>query len=89
MRANGVPPYIKGSHYAHPCPCGHDSCRSWMVSGVADVQGVSFTKAEAVLIADVLNVVENAAAGVMRPDFKPFMPSLDAAIEAEKKRMVR
>lgn len=46
------------------------------------MQGVSFTEAEAVLVADVLNVVENAAAGIMAPTFHPYIPSLGAAIEA-------
>lgn len=86
MRGNAIPPYINGPHYAYPCPCGNASCKSWMVSGVADVQGVSFTQAEAVLVADVLNVVANAADGVMFPNFHPHLPSLGAAIDAAKKR---
>lgn len=89
MRGNAIPPYINGPHYAYPCTCGYASCKSWMVSGVADVQGVSFTQAEAVLVADVLNVVANAAEGVMHPNFRPYLPSLGAAIDAAKKRQER
>jgi len=41
---------------ALPCNCGHRSCKSWHVSNVADVHGVSFTKEQAELVAAVLTV---------------------------------
>lgn len=34
-----------------PCPCGHPSCRNWLVDPVAAVQSVRFTKEEAFLVA--------------------------------------
>jgi hypothetical protein len=86
MRGNGIKPQIGGRHYAYPCPSGHRACMSWMVSGVAEVQGVSFTQAEAVLVADVLNIVQNAAEGCMAPEFRPYVAGLEAAILDEKKR---
>jgi hypothetical protein len=86
MRANGIKPQIAGRHYAYPCTCGHHSCKSWMVAGVAEVQGVSFTQAEAVLVADVLNIVQNVAHGVMTASISPYVASLEPAILDEKKR---
>lgn len=43
------------NYKAIPCPCGYQVCKFWMVSGVAAVQGVSFTKSQAELVAYVLN----------------------------------
>jgi hypothetical protein len=55
MRENGIEPTIEGPHYAFPCPCGHRACKSWMVANVADTQGVGFSQAQAVFVADMLN----------------------------------
>lgn len=55
MRGNGIEPNIDGPHYAFPCTCGHHACKSWMVANVADTQGVAFTQAQAVFVADMLN----------------------------------
>lgn len=37
------------------CGCGDDICKHWHVTDVADVQGVSFTQAQAEAIASLLN----------------------------------
>jgi hypothetical protein len=47
---------------ASPCPCGHRACTSWHVSWVANVQGVSFTQAQAEAVAELLNRMEKPAA---------------------------
>ena len=44
-----------GPYRAIPCPCGHRGCSSWMVEPVADVQGTSFTEAQARVVAALLN----------------------------------
>jgi hypothetical protein len=41
---------------AIPCPCGHRSCKAWMVTPQAAIQGVGFTEAEAGVVAMALNV---------------------------------
>jgi hypothetical protein len=38
-----------------PCPCGHSACRDWMIRPVAAVQGVSFTKEEAIAVCEAHN----------------------------------
>lgn len=40
---------------AIPCPCGHKSCKAWMVDPHAAVQGVRFTQEEAERVAEFLN----------------------------------
>jgi len=45
---------------AMPCPCGHKTCRAWMVNPVAAVQGVSFTRDQAEAVAAFLTARENA-----------------------------
>lgn len=87
MKPNAVLPTIEGPYYAYPCQCTHRTCKNWHVANVADMQSVSFTREQAILVADVLNVVEGAAAGTMHPNFHPHMPSLDAAIEARKNKL--
>lgn len=43
-------------HYrAIPCACAYAKCPDWHVSGVADVQGVCFTQAQAEAVAQLLN----------------------------------
>ena len=42
-------------HQAEKCPCGHQSCRQWHVTGVAQVQGVRFTETEAKAVAALLS----------------------------------
>lgn len=49
------------AYFAKPCGCGHKSCKNWHVSGVADVQGVGFTKDQAELVSMVLNLMEDPA----------------------------
>lgn len=51
------------SYRATKCPCGHPSCTNWLVAGVADVAGVSFTKAQAEGVAEVLNAHPEWAIG--------------------------
>lgn len=46
---------------AIPCPCGHPACKHWHVSGVANVQGVSFTEAQAKAIVVLLRQPEVVA----------------------------
>ncbi|NJL71045.1 MAG: hypothetical protein HC888_05230 [Candidatus Competibacteraceae bacterium] len=46
------------AHYAFPCPCRHPACKSWMVEGVADVQGVNFTEQQARVVAGLLNFMD-------------------------------
>lgn len=43
------------NYRAEPCPCRHETCPDWHVSGVAAMQGVCFTQEQAKLVADVLN----------------------------------
>lgn len=43
------------TYTAAPCPCGQKSCNDWHVRGVAQVQGVHFTKAQAEAVANLLN----------------------------------
>jgi hypothetical protein len=40
------------------CPCGHPSCQDWHVDGIAAVQGVKFTQAQARVVADLLWVTD-------------------------------
>jgi hypothetical protein len=40
------------------CPCGHKVCKDWHVWPVAAIQGVSFTKAQATAVAELLNAME-------------------------------
>jgi len=42
-------------YHAIRCDCGDEVCVDWHVSGVADVHGVSFTRAQAEAVADLLN----------------------------------
>lgn len=42
-------------HEAIKCPCRQPVCQSWLVTGVADVQGVHFSEEEARAVADLLN----------------------------------
>lgn len=51
------------THYAFPCPCGHPVCKNWMVSGVAAVQGVSFTEQQARAVAGLLNFMNEQPQG--------------------------
>lgn len=51
------------AHYAFPCPCGHQSCKNWMVSDVAAFQGVSFTEQQARAVAGLLNFMEEQPQG--------------------------
>lgn len=44
--------------HAVRCPCGAAACRNWLVSPVANVQGVSFTQAQAETVAAILNLAE-------------------------------
>lgn len=37
------------------CPCGDGACTSWHVAPIAQVQGVSFTEAQAIAVARCLN----------------------------------
>lgn len=38
------------------CPCGHQSCRRWVLNGVGHFyQGTGFTEAQAHRIADLIN----------------------------------
>jgi hypothetical protein len=41
------------------CPCGDRICNDWHVSPVADVWGVSLTEEQALLVASLLNVMED------------------------------
>lgn len=43
---------------ALPCPCGR--CSHWLVSPVADIQGVSFSREQAEAVSDLLNNMLNA-----------------------------
>ena len=63
--------------YAKQCQCGHKSCKNWHVSSVADVQGVSFTKDQAELVASVLNLASH-------PGYAPRLSEVisDMAIDA-------
>ena len=45
-----------GPYRAVSCPCGHGSCRSWLVEPVAAVQGVSLTREQAELVAALLTI---------------------------------
>lgn len=62
---------MMSQYTARPCPCGQAGCSSWHVSGVARVQGVSFTREQAEATAALLNAMVEApeAAGwtVARP----------------------
>lgn len=46
------------THFAFPCPCGYPNCKNWMVSGVAEYQGVSFTEHQARAVAGLLNFMD-------------------------------
>ncbi len=48
---------------ATKCPCGDRICKAWHVGYVADVQGVRFTEEQARAVADLLNRMEDGAAG--------------------------
>lgn len=39
-----------------PCPCGHRSCKDWHVAPVAAVQGVNFTRSQAIAVAVALEL---------------------------------
>ncbi len=43
---------------AMKCPCGHPTCKAWMVDPVAAVQSVRFTEAQARAVAALLNEME-------------------------------
>jgi len=45
-------------YHAEKCPCASKHCGYWLVSPVADVQGVSFTEKQARLVAAVLNALD-------------------------------
>lgn len=44
-----------GPYRAERCPCGHSSCKNWLVWPVAALQGVSFTERQARAVADLLS----------------------------------
>lgn len=48
----------KTTYKAIPCPCGHRTCKNWLVDPVAAVQSVSFTEAQAKAVATLLNDME-------------------------------
>lgn len=43
------------------CNCGYPTCRDWHVAGVAQVQGVCFTREQAEAVAKLLNSMEDGA----------------------------
>nr|QBM02678.1 hypothetical protein [uncultured archaeon] len=49
----------KIQYQALRCNCGDTGCSDWHVSGVADVHGVSFTRAQAEAVAALLNEMES------------------------------
>lgn len=48
-------PYV-----ARPCQCGSKVCSDWHVWPVADMQGVSLTKDQAIATAVLLNLMDKA-----------------------------
>jgi len=62
------------------CPCGHDGCRSWHVSPVAAIQGVSFTEAEARLAAASSDLAR-ALREFLRTE-RRFAPEVEGAAHA-------
>lgn len=52
---------IPEKYRAFPCPCGHPSCKAWMVDPVAAVQCVRFTEPQARATAHLLNTLDFCA----------------------------
>lgn len=81
-------------YQAQRCPCGHPSCKNWIISRVADVQGVSFTQVQAEIVARVLSgtaiVVlceDQAEARQLRENIEhctPFMPEMVILAEEDE-----
>lgn len=46
------------SYTAIRCPCGHPSCKNWMVDDVAAIQGVAFTEKQAKAVAALLTAMD-------------------------------
>jgi hypothetical protein len=85
-KAGGVEPAIAGPCYAVPCPCG--SCEDWLIASETQGQGVSFTKFEAMFLADMLNMLKG------KPERKAQLMALrdtlaQANAAAAKKRGVQ
>ena len=43
--------------YAAKCPCGDEACKDWHVHPQAAIQGVNFTKKQAVAVANLLTTL--------------------------------
>lgn len=57
-----------GSYQVERCRCGHRACKDWHVAPVAAMQGVRFTKAQAVAVATLLDNID-----VIGADFAPMI----------------
>lgn len=86
---------------AIPCGCGYRACPDWRVTDNAQLQGASFTKEQAELVAAALNATEFEAeyviycdddlvASVIAPhDHNPFGEALHYAAQYQSEGEVR
>lgn len=64
--------FVMGAYRAHPCPCGDAVCKNWLVAPGADLQGVSFTEAQAKAVVRLLD-------GMDRPEMAAVPRTYDHA----------